>query len=97
MIKRPRISKDELIADALYLIVSLFVSALALYIFDIHQSFYPGQSVLPPSKYVFTTLTPFLVGVPIGGIIGFFILKIISFAFMEDELAHEKEKVRKRK
>ena len=97
MINRPRISREELIADALYLIVSLLVSALALYIFDIHQSFYPGQSVLPPSRYVFNTVTPFLVGIPIGGIIGFFILKIVSFAFMEDELAHEKEKTKKRR
>jgi hypothetical protein len=97
MFKRPKISKEEMVADAIYISVSMLVSALAIFIFDIHQSFYPGQSILPPSRFIFQSMTPYLIGIPIGGIIGFFILKLVSFAFIEDEKAHEKEKARKRK
>lgn len=89
MIKRPRISREEIIADILYLFVAMLVSAIAIYVFDIHWSFYPGQTIFPPSKYIFQDPTAYFVGVPIGGIIGFLILKLIFFAFMEEKTAHE--------
>ncbi len=89
MIKRPKISREEIIADVMYLLIAMVLSALAIYIFDIHWSFYPGQTIFPPSKHIFQDPTVYYVGVPIGGIIGFLILKLIFFAFMEEKKAHE--------
>ncbi|MFH1520147.1 MAG: hypothetical protein ABID61_00735 [Candidatus Micrarchaeota archaeon] len=90
MIKRPKISKEELIADLIYILIGAIVAFIAIFIFDIHWSFYPGETVLPPSRHVFQTHDPYYFGIPIGAIVGFFILKLLSFAFMEDEIAHEK-------
>lgn len=89
MIKRPKISKEELIADLVYILIGAFVALIAIYIFDIHWSFYPGETIFPPSKHIFQTQDPYYFGIPIGAIVGFFILKLLSFAFMEEEIAHE--------
>src|SRR3989338_1357250 len=89
MIKRPRISKEEIIADILYLFVAMLVSAIAIYVFDIHWSFYPGETIFPPSKNIFKDPIVYYIGVPVGGILGFFILKLIFFAFMEEKIAHD--------
>lgn len=98
MIKRPRISKEEIIADILYLLVAMAISGLALYIFDIHWSFYPGNSIFPPNKHIFQEPTVYYTGIPLGGIVGFFLLKILFFAFREDEIAHiDKKGTKKRK
>ncbi len=95
MIKRPLISKEEIIADVVYVLVGMIVSALALLIFDMHWNFY-GDLNFPFEKRVFTSMTPYYIGVPLGGIVGFFILKLLFFAFMEEEIAHKKEKKSKR-
>ena len=87
MIKRPKISKEEIIADLLFLLVGAIAAFIAIFIFDIHWSFYPGQTAFPPSKYIFQTATPFLVGIPIGAIIGFIVLKLVFYAFMEEEIS----------
>lgn len=77
-------------ADFLYMAVALLISLLAIFIFDIHWSFYPGETLLPPSRSVFAQdPTPYYIGVPLGGLIGFFLLKAISYAFMEEEEAHQ--------
>jgi hypothetical protein len=89
MIRRPKISKDEIIADSIYFFVGALISFIAIFIFDIHWSFYPNETILPPSRHVFQTATPYYVGIPIGAVVGFFILKVLAFAFMEDEKAHE--------
>ena len=93
MIKRPRISREEIIADLLYLFVAMAVSGIAIYVFDIHWSFYPGETVFPPSKNIFKDPIAYYFGVPIGGIIGFIILKLIFFAFMEEKKAHEEGEI----
>ena len=97
MIKRPRISKEEIIADILYLLVAMAISGIALYIFDIHWSFYPGNTIFPPNKHIFQEPTIYYIGIPLGGIVGFILLKILFFAFKEDEIAHPiKNKIRKK-
>ncbi len=97
MISRPKISKEEIIADALYLLVAMAISGIAIFIFDIHWSFYPGETVLPPSRHIFETALPYFVGIPIGGIVGFLFLKIVFFAFVEDERAHDVLPIKKSK
>ncbi|VVC03796.1 Uncharacterised protein [Candidatus Bilamarchaeum dharawalense] len=88
MIKRPKISKEEIIADGIYLFVGALAAFIAIFIFDIHWSFYPGETILPPSRHIFQTLDPYYFGIPLGAIIGFFVLKLVYFAFVEDEIAH---------
>ena len=82
-----KVSKHELIGDALILLVAIVVSGVLVFVFDIHWSFYPGEEILPPSKKVFTTWDPYLIGILVGGIIGFFIIKLLFYAFMEEEIA----------
>ena len=89
MLKRPKISKDELIADIVFLFVAMLVSAIAIYIFDIHWSFYPGENIFPPSKRIFQNATSYYIGVPVGGIVGFIILKLVFFAFITEKKAHD--------
>lgn len=84
---RPKISKEEIIADLIFIIVGALVSFILIFIFDIHWSFYPGETIFPPSRNVFLSPEPYYYGIPIGAIIGFFILKLVSYAFMEEEIA----------
>jgi hypothetical protein len=97
MLKRPKISKHELVADLIFLLVSMFVTFIAIFIFDIHWSFYP-QNIGNGIKSIFQSPTPYLIMVPIGGIVGLFVFKLIFFAFVEEEKAVEETNgVRKKK
>ena len=86
------VSKEELIADLIYFFIALLVSAIAIYAFDIHWSFYPGGTIFPPNRHIFNDATPYYIGIPIGGIVGFFLLKLIFFAFIEERKAHKKDR-----
>ena len=97
MIKRPKISRHELIADLIFLFVSMLISGIAILIFDYHWSFYPGETIFPPSKHIFPTLTPYYIGIPAGAIVGFFIIKLLYFAFSDEEKASEEEKTKEEK
>lgn len=89
MIKRPKISKHEIIADLIYILIGMFVAFLAIYIFDIHWSFYPGNTIFPPNKHIFTSPVPYLVGIPLGGLAGLIVIKLLFYAFVEQEEAVE--------
>lgn len=89
MIRRPRISKHEIIADVIFMIIGMFAAFIAIYIFDIHWSFYPGNTIFPPNKHIFTTPTPYLIGIPLGGLIGLVVIKLLYFAFAEQDEAIE--------
>jgi hypothetical protein len=86
IIRRPPISKHELIADVLYFSLSAFVSFIAVFIFDIHHSFYPGNTIYPP-KFIFDSINPYIIGILFGGFLGFFLLKVLFWAFVEEEAA----------
>lgn len=90
-LKKLHITKTEIIIDTIILIVALTISLLAIFIFDIHWSFYPGNTVFPPSKRIFTSLTPYLIGAPIGTLVGFLLIKLLVFAFMKAEEEFHKE------
>jgi len=91
MIKRPKVSKHEIIADIVFILVGMLVTFMAIFIFDIHWSFYPGNTIFPPNKHIFTSPAPYLIGVPLGGLVGLVVLKLLYFAFEEENEA-EKEK-----
>jgi len=60
------------------------VSIILLYFFDIHWSFYPGESIFPPSKQVGLSWQIYLVGGLIGAIVGFFIIKLFLLGVKEE-------------
>ena len=72
LITRPPISKHELIADLLYFVLSAVISFIAVFIFDIHHSFYPGNQIYPPI-FIFDSLNPYILGILFGGFVGFYI------------------------
>lgn len=87
----PKISKHEIYSDITLLIAAALISTIALYVFDIHWSFYPGNQIFPPNKHVFTSLEPYYIGIPLGTIVWFVLLKLIFFAFVEEEKAIDDE------
>ena len=84
-LKKLRVGKNEIIADIIFLFVAMAVSAIAIFIFDIHWSFYPGNTIFPPNKYIFKSLLPYYFGIPVGGIVGFILLKLVVYAFFKEE------------
>ena len=89
--KRPKITKNELVADTLFIAISGFVSFALVFIFDIHHSFYPGNSILAP-KFIFTNYTPYIIGILLGSLAGFFVLKILVYGFMLEETELKKKR-----
>jgi hypothetical protein len=89
-LRKTRITKNELIADMIFFFVPAFLAFVALYIFDIHWNFYPGGSLFPPTKHVFSDGWIFVSGTLFGGIVGFFLLKLMVFGIHEEEAAKKK-------
>ena len=99
-LKELRIGKNELIADLIFLGVAMALSAIAIFVFDIHWSFYPGNTVFPPSNHIFTSPTPYYIGIPLGGVVGFILMKFLAWALIIEEdvhLAQVKPKTKKKK
>lgn len=87
-----KIPKEEIIADLVFFAVAVVVSLIALFIFDIHWSLYPGSQIF--SKFIFEDKSIYLYGGLIGGVTGFFVIKLLMFGFIEEEKAVRKEKKR---
>lgn len=81
MIKFREITKKEIVADLTFFSVSLFLSFSGVFLFDIHHSFYPEHMSFPPREFIFNSPIPYVVGILGGGIIGFFLFKLLAFAF----------------
>ena len=81
-IRKSRITREELIADAVFLFISGFVSFLIVFLFDIHHSFYEWPIVL---KFIFKTPYPYYLFVAAGTFIGFFLIKMLLFGIKEEE------------
>lgn len=81
---RPPITHNEVMADAVFFIAGAFLAVVAAFIFDIHWSFYPGQTIFPPSKHIFTTTEPYYFAILIGGILGVFVIKLVLLGIRED-------------
>jgi len=81
-IRKSKITKGELVGDAIFLLVSLVVSFLLVLLFDVHHSFYEYP---PKLVFIFKSLGPYILYVPLGAIFIFFIIKLILFGFREEE------------
>ncbi|HLD60346.1 MAG TPA: hypothetical protein VI912_05080 [Candidatus Bilamarchaeaceae archaeon] len=91
MLKRPKINKHEIIADAVFVFVSMVITFSIILIFDTHWSFYP-ENMGKGIQFIFMSPEPYLIGVPIGGLVGLFLFKLIFYAFSEEEKATKKNK-----
>ena len=45
-IRKSEITKEEIIADLIFIFISAFISSAIVFLFDIHQSFYTWPIVL---------------------------------------------------
>jgi len=80
-IRKSKITKEEIIGDLIFVLVSAIVSFLIVFLFDVHHSFYKWPFQL---KFIFKTIYPYLVFVPAGTIIGFFLIKLFLFGIKEE-------------
>ncbi len=84
-VRKTKIERGEIIADAIFLLVAFFLSIIALFIFDIHWNFYQGGQLFPPAKFIFADRSIYLWGGLIGAIAGFFLIKLFLLGVKEEE------------
>ncbi len=83
MIKRKTsITLEEIIDDIIYFFLSAFIVLLAIFVFDIHHSFY--QENLFPLKFIFKSKEPYFISILIGGFLGLIWIKFFLFAFQKN-------------
>ncbi|MEM5797860.1 MAG: hypothetical protein QW703_01470 [Candidatus Aenigmatarchaeota archaeon] len=87
---RGRITKDELIADAIFITIPAILTLVGLFVFDVHRSFYPGHE--PFTEFVFDSPWPYLFGGLLGGILGFWLIKLFLYGLHKEEEAEEEFK-----
>ena len=85
MLIRIQIEKEDIIADFIFFAISFLVTLLALYLFDIHQNFYSGETLFPPQKHVFASKRMYLFGGLAGSILGFFVIKLFLLGLKNKE------------
>jgi hypothetical protein len=84
-VRKTRVTRNEIIADLIFFAVPAIIALISLYIFDIHWNFYPGGSLFPPTKYIFTDNWIFVSGTLIGGLVGFFLIKLVVLGIHEED------------
>jgi len=82
-IRKSKITREEVIADAIFLFISAFTSLAVVFLFDIHQSFYEWPMSL---KFIFKTPYPYLIFVPVGAITGLLLIKLFLIGVREEGL-----------
>ena len=80
-IRKSHITREELIADAIFLFIPALVSFLAVFLFDIHHTFYEWPMRL---TFIFGSPYPYLLFVPAGMLLGFFLIKLLLLGFEEE-------------
>ena len=81
---RSPVTRNEIVADAVFFIAGALLATLAAFVFDIHWSFYPGNTVFPPNKHIFTGMEPYYFAILIGGVLGIFVAKLVLLGIRED-------------
>jgi lysylphosphatidylglycerol synthetase-like protein (DUF2156 family) len=81
-IRKSIVTKEEIIADAVFLFIPALVSFLIVFFFDVHHSFYEWPMTL---KFIFNSPYPYVLFVTIGTILGFFMIKLLLFGIREEE------------
>lgn len=79
--RKQKITKEEIIADIIFLLIPALVSFCVIFIFDIHHSLY-GFPIFP-LKFVFQSKTAYMIGIPAGTLIGFFLIKLLILGIKE--------------
>jgi len=80
-IRKSVITREELIADVIFLFISSFISFALVFLFDVHHSFY--ERPIYPFKFIFKTHHPYLLFISLGTIVGFLLIKLFLFALRE--------------
>ena len=78
------VTKRELIADFIFLLVSFLITLIGIIIFNIHWSLYPGETLFPPSKTVGIHSNLYIIIPLIGSIVGFFMIKLFLIGVKEE-------------
>jgi hypothetical protein len=78
------VTRKEIFSDLIFLIVGLVISLFAMFVFDVHWSFYPGESLFPPSRFVGIGRDVYLTGSLIGMVMVFLIIKLLMLGIKED-------------
>jgi hypothetical protein len=91
MIKRVRkswVSREEIVADTIFFFVPAVITLLVIFFFDIHQSFY--QVPYYPFKFLLNDIWIYVGGTLLGGLVGFFMIKLFLFGVKEEELSEKR-------
>ena len=81
-IRKSNITKEELIADGIFLFISAVISFLVVLLFDVHHSFYRWPVF--PLEFILTTYHPYVVFTLVGTIFGFLVIKLLLFGIKEE-------------
>jgi len=81
-IRKTRVTKEELKADIIFLLIAAFISFVITFLFDIHHSFYQWPFSL---KFIFNSYKPYLLFVSTGTIIIFIIIKLLLYGMKEEK------------
>lgn len=82
-LRKSDVTKHEIKADIVFFLVPAIISLIAVFIFDIHWSLYPGEVIF--SRFIFNSPVPYIAGAFTGGVIGFFIIKLFLLGVHEEE------------
>jgi len=78
------ISRNEVIRYAVYFLISAMFSFLAVFLFDMQLFFHPSGEFTLPTR-MFDSPLPYAVGVLAGGLVGLVTMKVLFWAFMEED------------
>ncbi len=81
---RGHTTKKEIIADLIFILFSFSLTIILIFIFDVHRSLYPGETLFPPSKFVGIDKSIYLSGGLIGTITGFVLIKLLLLGIKEE-------------
>ena len=87
-LRRSRVDREEIIADAIFFLVPAVIVFLVIFFFDIHQSFY--NIPYYPFEFLLNDAWIYLGGTLLGEMIGFFLIKLFLFGVKEEEVYRKK-------
>lgn len=83
-IRKSSITKEELIADGVFLFISAVISFIMALLFDVHHSFYRWPIL--PLEFIFKTYEPYVLFTSVGTIFGFLVIKLLLFGIKEEKI-----------
>ena len=87
-VRKSGVGREEIIADAIFFLVPAVIVFLAIFFFDIHQSFYNVPYY--PFKFLLNDAWIYVGGTLLGGMIGLFMIKLLLFGVKEEEVYKNK-------